>query len=146
MVDTAFFAPAQWAIGNGVSSSEQKHLTERCTLTDDRRRMRLSYTIEDSVYLTEPVTLSQTFAIDPGHPWQKEYACDPVASSRHLIRLENARGSGRLVSVSVCAATILRAPRFLPAVRFASRFPALRAVLLPSARAFGIPVPACEIR
>ena len=86
VVDTAYFAPAQWGIGNGVSSSEQKHLTERFTLLDDGRRLQYEYTLEDPVYLTEPVSLSPTFSLDPGYPWQNEYGCDPEASSRHLIQ------------------------------------------------------------
>jgi hypothetical protein len=85
VVDTANFAPAQWGIGSGVSSSAEKHLTERFTLLDDGRRLRLDYTIEDPVYLTEPVSMSQTFSINPDYPWQDEYGCDPEASSRHLV-------------------------------------------------------------
>ena len=85
VVDTAFFAPAQWGNGSGVSSSEQKRLTERFTLLDDGRRMRLEYSIEDPVYLTESVMLSQTFGLDSGYPYQDDYDCDPEASSRHLI-------------------------------------------------------------
>ncbi len=86
VVDTAYFAPAQWGIGNGVSSSEQKHLIERFTLLDDGRRLQYEYTVEDPIYLTEPVSLSPTFSLDPGYPWQDEYGCDPEASSRHLIQ------------------------------------------------------------
>ena len=85
VVDTAFFEPAQWGIGSGVSSSEQKHLTERFTLLDDGRRMRLEYSIEDPVYLTESVMLSLTFGLDSGYPYQDDYDCDLEASSRHLI-------------------------------------------------------------
>ncbi len=85
VVDTAYFAPAQWGVGSGVSSSEQKHLTERFTLTDEGRRMQFEYTIEDPVYLTEPVTLSTTLALDSGYPFQDEYGCDPEAASRHLV-------------------------------------------------------------
>jgi len=85
VVDTAYFAPAQWGIGGGVSSSEQKHLVERFTLTEEGRRMRFEYTIEDPAYLTEPVTLSTTLALDSGYPFQDEYGCDPEASSRHLV-------------------------------------------------------------
>lgn len=84
VVDTAFFAPAQWGIGSGVSSSDQKHLLERFTLLDEGRRMRLEYTLEDPVYLAQPVTLSQTYFLDAGYPWPDEYACDADASSRHL--------------------------------------------------------------
>lgn len=85
VVDTALFAPAQWGIGGGVSSSEKKHLTERFTMLDDGHRLKLDYTIEDPVYLTEPVSLSQTFSLNPEYPWQDEYGCDPEASSRHIV-------------------------------------------------------------
>ena len=85
VVDTALFAAAQWGIGSGVSSSDNKHLTERFTLLDDGRRLRLDYTITDPVYLTEPVSMSQTFSINSNYPWQDEYDCDPEASSRHLV-------------------------------------------------------------
>ena len=85
VVDTAFFAPAKWGIGSGVSSSEKKHLTERFTLIDEGRRMRFGYTLEDSVYLTEAVSSSQTFYLDPDYPWPEEYGCDPKASSRHIV-------------------------------------------------------------
>ena len=83
VVDTALFTPADWGIGAGVPSSEAKHVVERYTLLDGGRRMQVEYTFEDPVYLTEPVTLSAAFFVDPGYPWQ-EYDCDPHASSRHL--------------------------------------------------------------
>ena len=83
VVDTALFTPADWGIGAGVPSSDLKHVVERYTLVDSGRRMQVEYTFEDPVFLTEPVTLSATFFVDPGYPWQ-EYGCDPNASSRHL--------------------------------------------------------------
>ena len=83
VVDTALFTPAQWGIGAGVPSSDAKRVVERYTLLDDGRRMRVDYTFEDPVYLTEPVNMSTTFFVDPGYPWT-EYDCDPHASSRHL--------------------------------------------------------------
>jgi hypothetical protein len=88
VVDTAHFAPAKWGIGNGISSSDKKHLTERFTLVNEGRGLRFDYTLEDSVYLTEPVSMSQTFYFDPEYPWQEEYGCDPEASSRHLTNIE----------------------------------------------------------
>jgi hypothetical protein len=84
VVDTAHFAPAQWGIGGGVSSSDQKHLVERLTLTDEGRRMEIQYTIEDPVYLTEPISLSMTLALDVDYPFQGDYGCDPEAASRHI--------------------------------------------------------------
>jgi len=85
VVDTALFAPTKWGIGSGVSSSEKKHLVERFKLIDDGRRLQLDYVMEDPVYLTEPVSMSVTFSLNPDYPWQDEYGCDPEASSRHLI-------------------------------------------------------------
>ena len=84
VVDTAYFAPAQWGIGSGVSSSDQKHLVERLTLTEEGRRLEIQYTIEDPVYLTEPLSLSTTLALDAGYPFQDNYGCDPEASSKHI--------------------------------------------------------------
>jgi len=85
VVDTALFAKTKWGIGSGVSSSEKKHLVERFTLIDDGRRLQLDFIMEDPVYLTEPVSMSVTFSLNPDYPWQDEYGCDPNASSRHLI-------------------------------------------------------------
>jgi hypothetical protein len=89
VVDTAYFTPAQWGIGGGVSSSEQKHLTEWFTLTEDGTRIDYKYTLEDSEYLTEPVTISTQLGLDAGYPFQDEYGCDPTAASRHIVDLES---------------------------------------------------------
>ena len=83
VVDTALFTPADWGIGAGVPSSDLKHVVERYLLLDGGRRMQLEYMFEDPVYLAEPVTMSATFFVDPGYPWEV-YDCDPNASSRHL--------------------------------------------------------------
>jgi hypothetical protein len=85
VVDSALFVPTKWGIGSGISSSDQKHVVERYTLIDDGHRIRHEYTIEDPIYLSEPVALSQTLSLDPTYPWQDEYACDPEASSRHIV-------------------------------------------------------------
>ncbi len=83
VVDTALFTPAVWGIGTGLPSSADKHVVERYTLTDGGNGLRVEYTFEDPVYLTEPVTMSDVFFLDPGYPWQ-DYNCDANASSRHL--------------------------------------------------------------
>jgi len=85
VVDTANFAPAQWGIGGGVSSSEQKHLVEWFTLTDGGTRIDYKYTIEDPVFLTEPITISTQLGLDAGYPFQDEYGCDLKAASRHIV-------------------------------------------------------------
>ncbi len=68
VIDTALFAAATWGIGSGVSSSDEKHVVERFTLNDDGNRIRHEYTIEDPVYLSEPVSLSQTLMLDSTYP------------------------------------------------------------------------------
>ncbi len=82
VIDTARFAPAVWGIGAGVPSSDRKHVVERYTLAAGNR-LSVEYTVEDPVYLTEPVTLSATYFLDAEYPWQ-DYNCDPQASQRHL--------------------------------------------------------------
>lgn len=84
-VDTAYFAPAEWGIGGGVSSSAQKHLVESFTLTDDGRRIDYEYTMTDPLYLTQPITISTQLGLDVGYPFQDEYGCDAEASSRHIV-------------------------------------------------------------
>ncbi len=83
VVDTAAFAPAEWGIGAGVPSSDQKRVVQRYTLINDGNGLRVDMTFEDPVYLTEPVEMSATFFVDPGYPWE-DYNCDPLASRRHL--------------------------------------------------------------
>lgn len=85
IVDTAHFAPAQWGIGGGVSSSDQKHLIERFTLAEDGRRIDYEYSITDPVYLLETITLSTQLGLDVGYPFQDEYGCDLEASGRHIV-------------------------------------------------------------
>ena len=41
-------------LGANVPSSEQKQLTERYTVSQDRQNLILDYTVQDPVYLTEP--------------------------------------------------------------------------------------------
>ena len=85
VVDTAYFAPAQWGIGGGVSSSEQKYLVEWFTLTEGGTRINYKYTLEDPVFLMEPITISTQLGLDAGYPFQDEYGCDPKAASRHIV-------------------------------------------------------------
>jgi hypothetical protein len=83
VVDTSLFTPATWGIGAGVPSSDQKHVVERYTLTNDGRRLEVETLFEDPVYLTEPMEMATTFFLDAGYPWQN-YNCDAQASRRHL--------------------------------------------------------------
>ena len=55
VVDTVGFTAHAEGIGFAMPSSERKHLIERFALADDRRHLVYDVTIEDPVYLTEPV-------------------------------------------------------------------------------------------
>ena len=83
VVDTSLFTPATWGIGAGVPSSDQKHVVERYTLTNNGRRLEVETLFEDPVYLSEPMEMATTFFLDAGYPWQN-YNCDAQASRRHL--------------------------------------------------------------
>jgi len=84
VVDTIGFPDfAKWGLAAGVDASGQKWLRERYTLSEDGLSMAVSITIEDPVYLTEPVTINgsdRKVADDPFEP----YECDIEASRRHL--------------------------------------------------------------
>ena len=70
VVDTVGFTAHAEGIGFAMPSSERKHLIERFALADDRRHLVYDVTIEDPVYLTEPVRYTA----------QWEYAPDLVPS------------------------------------------------------------------
>lgn len=85
VVDTAYFAPAKWGNGGGLSSSDQKHLVERFNLADGGRALEYEYDLTDPVYLTETLTMSSVpLSYNPNYAFQDEYGCDPEASRRHL--------------------------------------------------------------
>ena len=54
VVDTRFFSYDRWGNGRGVPSGEGKVVQERYSLTDDGKRMEVTYTVSDPEYLTGP--------------------------------------------------------------------------------------------
>jgi hypothetical protein len=63
VVETSNFIADAWGSHTGIDSSDQKHLLERFTLTDDGLGILLTITLTDPVYLREPVTFT--------HRWVK---------------------------------------------------------------------------
>lgn len=63
VVETSNFKADAWGLWTGVDSSEQKHMIERYSLSDDGMMVSVEVTVSDPVYLTEPVTFS--------HHWTK---------------------------------------------------------------------------
>ena len=63
VVETGNFVADTWGIHTGISSSDQKHLVERFTLTNGGLNLEAEITVTDPVYLSEPFTFS--------HYWRK---------------------------------------------------------------------------
>ena len=84
VVDTVGFTAHPEGIGFGMPSSERKHLIERFALADDRRHVVYDVTIEDPVYLTEPVRYAAQWEYDPDIV-PSEVECD-LAIARQYLR------------------------------------------------------------
>lgn len=56
VAETDGFSFTSWGSAAGLDSSAQKHVTERFELADDGLHMTYTYTINDPVFLDEPVT------------------------------------------------------------------------------------------
>ena len=72
VVETTNFAEHPNGLSNSLPSSPQKKLTERFTLTPDRKGLSYSGIVEDSVYLTKPVEWSGTWQYRPNMPHSNE--------------------------------------------------------------------------
>ena len=83
VVETTGFAPTKWGLERGIDSSEQKRVTERFKLTGDGYGMTVSYTVEDPVFLSEPVTIEGMYRKVADHELVNE-PCDLETTRRHL--------------------------------------------------------------
>jgi len=63
IVETINFIADKWGTHTGINSSEQKHLVERFSLSDDGLFLMAEITVTDPVYFTEPVVFN--------HRWRK---------------------------------------------------------------------------
>lgn len=62
VVETSNFVADRWGLHTGVDSSDQKHLLERFSLSDDGLALGIQMTVTDPVYLAEPVTIDYFMA------------------------------------------------------------------------------------
>lgn len=83
VVDTARFLEHASGVRAGVPSSAEKQVSERFELSPDRTRLTYSYTLEDPVYLTQPITGSAEWVYRPDLAYTG-YACDPEVARRFL--------------------------------------------------------------
>jgi len=83
VVTTVGFAATIWGSERGVSSSEQKVVVERYTLTDGGYGLQLVYEITDPEYFHGTVELSRDFRLVADYEFTAE-ECDPTAARRHL--------------------------------------------------------------
>ena len=83
VVETSGFIATRWGNAMGLDSSDQKSVTERYTLTRDGYGMDVSYTIEDPVYLVEPMTIAGAYNKVNDYEFF-DVPCDRETSTRHL--------------------------------------------------------------
>jgi hypothetical protein len=83
VVDTRGFTAHAEGIGFAMPSSEQKHLIERFGLAEDRRHLVYDVTIEDPVYLAEPVRYTAQWEYAPDLV-PSRVACDLEIARRYL--------------------------------------------------------------
>jgi hypothetical protein len=57
VVETTNFVADRWGSHTGVDSSDQKHLLERYSLSDDGLALEIQMILTDPVYLSEPVNI-----------------------------------------------------------------------------------------
>ena len=87
VVETTNFIADKWGTHTGIDSSEQKHLVERFTLSDDGLYLMAEITVTDPVYFTEPVVFN--------HRWIKladrEVIQAPCTMESALLYLKGGR-------------------------------------------------------
>lgn len=83
VVDTVAFTPHAWGTGFGVPSSERKHVVERFSLAADKRHLDYEVTVEDPVFLQEPLQYSAQWEYSPDLT-PSGLACDLELAQRYL--------------------------------------------------------------
>jgi hypothetical protein len=84
VVETTGFSPVRWGNQPSVDSSDKKKIVERYELIDGGMGMSLSYTQEDPVYFTAPVTGAGAFTKSNDASFPKQPPCDLEAAGEHL--------------------------------------------------------------
>ena len=84
LVDTVGFpAGVRWGLAPGLESSEQKHVREHYILNEDGLGVNFTVTIEDPVYLTEPMIINGSYFKVADIPFEP-YVCDLEAARINL--------------------------------------------------------------
>jgi hypothetical protein len=83
VVDTDHFAAHRRGLGQGLPSSEQKHLVERFELDASGTQIAYRFEVEDPVYLAEPMTGTIRLAYRPNVTFES-VECDPDIARRYL--------------------------------------------------------------
>ena len=84
VVRTEGFAPRFWGLGRGVDSSTEKVVREVYEMQEDGYRIKLTYTVMDGEYLTEPVSVTRMFRKVHDIEFAEEPPCDVTTAQRHL--------------------------------------------------------------
>jgi Family of unknown function (DUF6152) len=84
VVETSRFSPVRWGNHMSVDSSDKKKIVERYQLIDGGMGLSLSYTQEDPMYFTAPVTGSGAFTKSYDAEFVKQPPCDLEAAGEHL--------------------------------------------------------------
>jgi hypothetical protein len=77
------FAPTPWGIVRGLDSSSEKQVIEEYKLADDGLTVSYSFTVSDSVYLTEPLITEGRYRKIADHEFTN-VPCDIETSRQHL--------------------------------------------------------------
>ncbi len=85
VIDTIGYEPNDSGLGMNVPSSLGKRTIERLSLSQDRRRLRYEFTVEDPLYLTAPATLTQQWDHRPDLDFSPpSQACDDDVAARFI--------------------------------------------------------------
>ena len=84
VIHTKYFSPDRWGNGKGVPSGKNKEVFERYWLTNDGKRLEVSYATTDPEYLSGPKTPVRGAFVLRNNIELTDWQCDPEAAVRHL--------------------------------------------------------------
>ena len=82
-ITTDRFLPSTMGLGFGATSSTQKTLKERLTLTDDRRSLIYAFELMDSKNMSQPLSGEVRWSFQP-NATLTGLACDPENAARFV--------------------------------------------------------------
>jgi hypothetical protein len=84
VIHTKHFSYDRWGNGRGVPSGEQKEVFERYSLTNDGKRLEVTFTVVDPEYLQGPPEPQRGAYVLRNNVELSDWNCDPDAAVRHL--------------------------------------------------------------